>query len=50
MKDEDANEDEDEDEDGDEDEEEDEDALCWVIGVHQSMSLLQCYSIGLLEH
>ena len=50
MKDEDANEDEDEDEDGDEDEEEDEDALCWVIGVHQSMSVLQCYSIGLLEH
>ena len=44
MQDEDANEDE------DEDEEEHEDALCWVIGVHQSMSVLQCYSIVLLEH
>ena len=42
MQDEDANE--------DEDEEEHEGALCWVIGVHQSMSVLQCYSIGLLEH
>ena len=50
MQDEDANEDEDEDEDEEKDEEEHEDALCWVIGVHQSMSVLHCYSIGLLEH